>query len=99
MGCLGMSLQDFCSCTPSEFNKVYAAWHDKEMRRIREGWEQTRTICICSMQPYSKKRLVPQDVMPLPWDRDGRQKEKEPELTREERKARYEAAKKRYGIE
>lgn len=97
MGCLGMSLQDFCSCTPSEFKKVYEAWRDNAQRLMREGWEQTRTICICSMQPYSKKRLDPKNIMPLPWDR--KQKKKEPEMTREERKARYEAAKKRYGIE
>lgn len=65
---------------------------------MRDGWEQTRTICICSMQPYSKKRLVPDEVMPLPWDK-GQEQGKQPALTREERQARYEAAKKRYGIE
>lgn len=98
MGCLGMSLQDFCSCTPSEFQKVYEAWRENALRLQREGWEQTRLICVLSIQPYSTKKLDPQVVMPLPWDREEERKE-ERKMTEEERKERYKAAKKRYGIE
>lgn len=36
--------------------------------------------------------------MPLPWDREEEGKE-ERKMTEEERKERYKAAKKRYGIE
>lgn len=49
------------------------------------------------MQPYYKESLDPKKMIPLPWDRESG--ESKPEMTREERKARYEAAKKRYGIE
>ena len=96
MGCLRMSLSDFCSCTPFEFNEVYEAWRDGEERSLRNGWEQTRVVCQSMLQPYSKRKLSARDVFPLPWDDEGR--EEPEELTEEERKARYEAAKKRYGI-
>ena len=96
MGCMGLGLDDFCSCTPSEFWKAYEAWHDQRESVVRESWEQTRVMCASFLQPYSKKRLTGKDVFPLPWD--GSQ-EKEEEVNEEERRARYEAAKKRYGIE
>lgn len=98
MGCIGMNLSDFCCCTPSEFNAAYAAWHEREERVIRNGWEETRVMCQCALQPYSKRKLSARDVFPLPWDERDEEEEEEV-LTEEERRQRYEAAKKRYGIE
>lgn len=95
MGCIGMRLEDFCLCTPSEFWKVYEVWREGRDLSLRESWEQTRVLCASFLQPYSKKRLTGKDVFPLPWDDKQEEKEEESE---EERRARYEAAKKRYGI-
>ena len=69
---------------------------------IRNGWEETRVICQCVLQPYSKRKLSARDVFPLPWDERDEEEEEEV-LTEEERRPRYEAAKKRlqragYGI-
>ena len=98
MGCMGLGLDDFCCCTPSEFWKVYESWQTQTEHVLRESWEQTRVLCASVLQPYSKKRLSGRDVFPLPWDAK-KEKKKEENISEEERRARYEAAKKRYGIE
>ena len=97
MGCMGMSFTDFCSFTPFEFNAVYKAWNDEQERMLRQDWEQTRIVCQMVLSPYCKRRLKAKDVFPLPWD-NVRTEEPE-EISKEERAARYKAAKKRYGIE
>lgn len=98
MGCMGLGLDDFCSCTPSEFWKCYASWQQQAEMEQRESWEQTRVLCASMLQPYSKKRLSGRDIFPLPWD-GKEEEEKKESISEEERKARYEAAKRRYGIE
>jgi hypothetical protein len=70
-----MSVDDFCQCTPLEFQAVYQAWADAEQRRERSAWERTRMLCTTMLQPYSKKRLEPQDVMRFAWDREMRDEE------------------------
>ena len=94
---MGMGFSDFCSCTPSEFREVYEAWKLHDEYSVRSSWEQTRVLCTAMLQPYSKKKLRVRDVFPLPWDRKGQQEADA--LSEAERKAQYEAAKKRYGIE
>lgn len=105
MGCMGMSMMDFCLCTPSEFYETWKVWNEMQLRREREAWERARMECLCTLQPWSKKRLKVQDVMQLPWDEmekglsgkaesTGAQRE----LNHEELMARYRAAKKRMGL-
>ena len=89
LGCAGMSADDFCRCTPSEFDEVMKAWHAREERRERMGWEQVRTVCLCALQPYSKKPLEAKDIMRFAWDGE---EEKPEALSREEIMARYAAA-------
>lgn len=98
---MGLGLDDFCSCTPSEFWKIYESWQTQAEHAERESWEQTRVLCASMLQPYSKKRLRGRDVFPLPWDDQSvamASRQTEP-ISDVERQARYEAAKKRYGIE
>jgi hypothetical protein len=54
------------------------------------------------MQPYSKSKLTPQDIMRFPWEERGKSEEegvknKKP-MSREEIMERYRAAKKRAGL-
>ncbi len=100
MGCIGMSMDDFCRCTPSWFYKVYEAWHEREQRLEQAGWERTRMQCLCMLQPYSKKKLQARDVMQFPWEvknEEGRV-EKEAPLSREALMERYRKAKERAGL-
>lgn len=103
MGCIGMSMDDFCRCTPSEFYAIHKAWQEARDSEARSQWERTRMQCLCMLQPYSKKRLRVQDVMQLPWDAlsEGRREkigESACELSYEEIIARYREAKKRMGF-
>lgn len=92
---MGMSHDDYCSCTPSEFWKIYELWSEQRDAMVKDEWDRTRMLCLSMVQPYSKKKLSGRDVFPLPWDK---QDEEQP-MSKQERKTRYEEAKKRYGIE
>lgn len=68
MGCMGLSLEDFSACTPSEFSRIYEQWREREDAALRNTWEQTRLLMLGMLQPWSKKRLTAREVLPLPWD-------------------------------
>ena len=66
VGSMGMSLDDFCSMTPHEFNEVFRSWH---RTHVEQPWEQTRLLACCLLQPWSKKKLKPEDIMRFDWDK------------------------------
>lgn len=68
VGRMGMSLMDFDLCTPHEFEEIFRNWHDERDRAIRDSWEQTRMLASVLLQPWSSKRLSPEDVMTFGWD-------------------------------
>lgn len=70
VGNIGMSFDDFCQCSPSEFSAIATAWHKGQEQLNRQQWEQARMLCLCSLQPYTKDRMKPTDVMRFPWDGD-----------------------------
>ena len=108
MGCMGMSMNDFCRCAPSEFHEAYEAWSQMQESRERSQWERMRLQCLCSLQPYSKDRLSPRDIMRFPWEEEGEEEEgtnekspcqeRQRELSHEEVMARYREAAKRAGL-
>lgn len=101
MGCMGMSMDDFCRCTPSEFNEAYEAWGECQERLERGAWERMRTQCLCSLQPYSSKKLRAEDLMRFPWEEEQKKspcQEVQEELSHEEVMARYREAAKRAGL-
>ena len=75
---MGMSLADFCSMTPEEFRQAHGAWLEAEESRVRSGWEMARTLSAFILQPWSKKRLKPSDVLKFPWDTTERTERKSP---------------------
>ena len=90
LGCIGMSLYDFCCFTPAEFAAIAKAWRNRQ-----QEWECTHMACLCTLQPYSSKTLGKRDVMKFGWDEEeqpsktGQAKE---QLTTEEIKKRYREA-------
>lgn len=97
LGCIGMSMQDFERCTPSEFKATFDAWNGRQERIERSEWERVRMSCLCTLQPYSKKKLQASDIMEFPWEKQKSKTEKREE-TREEVNARYERAKRKFGL-
>ena len=53
-------------------------------------------LALFAIQPYAKSNLQAHDVLPFPWDE--KQEEKREEVSKDEFNARFEAAKKRYGL-
>ena len=93
MGCIGMSMDDFCRCTPSEFRAAWEVWHEMHEQRGRGAWERMRMQCLCTLQPYSNKNLDAKDIMQFPWDNEGEKKKEKEGINKEEMMRRYKAAK------
>lgn len=68
-GRMGMSIDDFCRCTPSLFAEIHEAYVKKMEMAEQSLWERTRMECLFMLQPYSKKTLKASDVMTFPWDK------------------------------
>lgn len=98
MGCIGMSMDDFCRCTPSEFYEVWRAYRDHEQRQERGFWERIRMECLCTLQPHSKKKLTTRDIMTFPWEKEVEVETQKETLTEKELCERVEWAKNRYGL-
>lgn len=99
MGCMGMSMEDFCRCAPSEFYAAWKAWSEREQRVERLAWERMRMECLCILQPHSRRELTVRDVMTFAWEKSAGEAEAEKEtLTAEELRERVERAKARYGL-
>jgi hypothetical protein len=97
MGCIGMSMEDFCRCTPFEFRTIYEQWREKKEREERTAWERNRWMAMCMLQPYTKKQLQPEDIVIFPWEKStsgkGRGTEKKEDI-----QERYRAAKAARGL-
>ena len=100
VGRIDMSLDDFCRCTPLEFSAIAEGWNEGEQARQRAAWERARLQCTCMLQPYSKKRLEPQDVLKFEWDNQIADASKKAErLTTKQIRERFENAKREQGLE
>lgn len=99
MGCMGMSMDDFCRCAPSEFYAAYEAWSEMRQREEQGMWERMRMQCLCSLQPYSKSKLTPRDIMRFPWEAKIEERGvKSEELSHEELMERYRKAREQFGL-
>lgn len=96
LGCIGMSREDFERCTPIEFYRAWERWAEARRNAERSEWERTRVLALFYIQPYTKGNVHAHDILPFPWDEE--QTAKREEVDREEFNARFEAAKKRYGL-
>lgn len=66
--------------------------------QYRDAWERARTVAAIVIQPHLKKKITPQQLLPLPWDHKSRAIESAtPELTAEERLKRFEAVRRLAG--
>lgn len=82
MGYVGLSLADLKALSPAEFMEVLKA----RAKADQDAWERTRILAAITVQPYSKKRVDPRQLIPLPWDEPTA---REPEqLTPEQRRKR-----------
>ena len=91
LGEVGLCLQDFVRLTPSEFRAVTEAARDRQERTSREDWTRARLMACLSMQPHLTKRLRPQELLPFPWEQEGKENAEAPkDLGKEESQRRFE---------
>lgn len=92
LGVVGMRLADFCQLSPEEFSAVCEAFANRQEARREEEWEMMRLHAAISVQPHVTKRLTPQRILPLPWDKGKKAAEvpKAKSLSRGERLRRAE---------
>lgn len=90
VGCIGMSVDDFCKCDFDEFEAICRAWQEISDARCRDLWERMRTLASITIQPHIRKKITPKQLFPLPWDNKYVYAMKtEPELTPEEKLRRF----------
>lgn len=98
MGVCGLSYEDFSLLTPAEFSAVARSREEYEERQMRDGWERARIVGTLCVSPWSKGRLEPSKVLPLPWDgKDRPQEERKPIPGKAEARANFEALMRRIG--
>lgn len=86
MGSAGLSFEDFRMLTPEELEEVFDAHRTSHEADSRERWEQVRIQTAYSIQPHVKKRITPQQLIPLKWDKPTGEV-----LDREEHRKRFES--------
>ena len=89
LGCMGLSLEGFCALTPAEFAAACKAYAEEREQGERRSWERMRLLAAVCIQPHIRKRISPQQLIPLPWDKPGRERGKET-ITAKEGKERLE---------
>lgn len=87
VGTIGMSLADWSTLSPDEYEAVCKAYNERVTQQGQEDWERARTLALFVCQPYSKKRLSPSDIIKFPWDNRPK-KPSGPKLTKNETLAR-----------
>ena len=88
VGAMGMGFDDFFRLTFPEFRAACSSYREAEERKERSEWERARTLSFHFLQPYLKRECSSEELMPLPWDRN--RKEKEKHVSRDEAKRRFE---------
>lgn len=79
-----MSRADVMDSTLDEIQAIFNAYDEAG----REAWERTRLLATVSLQPYSRGRLTPEEVLKFPWDEPTPSNNTEPDdMTIEERRA------------
>lgn len=94
---MGMGMDNFCRCTPSEFRSAWDAWDEMRQAHDRGAWERMRMECLCTLQPWSKKRLSARDIMEFPWE-EKKISHKDAKMGKEEVMRRYRKAKAAAGL-
>lgn len=69
VGRVGMSVSDAYGMTLGELGLVIEAWQQTRTEELQASWEQTRFLALCSLMPYSKKRLKPTDLVMFDWEK------------------------------
>lgn len=89
MGCIGLSYDDFCRLTPEQFDATFDAWRDMRDGDMRDNWQRMRMLATITIQPHCKKKITPNKLLPLPWEKVRAPKVPTVQLSADEQKQRF----------
>ena len=74
-----------------EFAAVYEAYIEQRDTDFKDRWNRTRVLAAILIQPHlvKGKRVTPENLLPLPWDKKKEGKKKRT-ITVEEQRRRME---------
>lgn len=78
---MNLSVDDFLGMDTDEFDAASKAFGEHEDMLERERWERMRLLGLMTVQPWSKKKLTAEKLLPLPWDGDRTLKDGTPKGT------------------
>lgn len=79
-----MSADDYKALRPEEFEACAAAFSEYREAVMQNDWERTRQQALCSVAPFSSKRITAHELMPFAWDNKPREKAKAPTVSKED---------------
>lgn len=68
-----MTVDEFLDMTPREFSNAIDGYVKETEQRSREAWEQARLIAYYAVAPHVKGGKPMHRMIPLPWDKEGRE--------------------------
>lgn len=84
-----ISYEDFCRCTPDEFEEICKAWQETRDADYKENWERMRLLATITIQPHVKQKLTAQKLLPFAWDKKNTSRvPKAKKITAEQRRKR-----------
>lgn len=90
MGVMRLTFDDFCCLSPDEFAAICKAHNEQRESEMQDAWNRMRLHASIMAQPYMKRRMQPEQLLPFPWDAGERAKAEAKKVSKEEAKARFE---------
>ena len=90
MGVIGLALEDFCCLSPDEFAAICKAHNEQRESEMQAAWNRMRLHASIMVQPYMKRRMQPEQLLPFPWDAGKKAKAEDKKVSKEEARRRFE---------
>ena len=71
-----------------EFTACCRAYNEHRSAELHDAWERMRMLATIVIQPHVKRKITPQKLLPLPWEKKSAGAHKKA-LSREEDKAKF----------
>lgn len=70
VGMMHIPLTDLYRMTLREFLAAYQGWTRLREQDERCSWERARWLAAVTISPHLKQSKSPQELFPLPWDKE-----------------------------
>jgi len=67
-GQVGLMPSQFYDLLPREWGNMVEGWNERQNRKEEADWERTRWMTTILLNPHTKKRIKPKDLIVFPWE-------------------------------